>query len=75
MAVASLVLGIVSIVANILLVPSILAIVFGVRGRAAAAIAGGRGLATAGLVTGIIGIAGSSVRFLAWLGDVAGLAG
>jgi len=65
MAVASLVLGILSIVANPLLVPSILAIVFGARGRAAAAVAGGGGLATAGLVTGIVGIVVGSISFLA----------
>lgn len=65
MAVASLVLGILSILVNPLFVPSILAIVFGVRGRAAAAVAGGHGLATAGLVTGIVGIVTGSISFLA----------
>lgn len=64
MAVASLVLGILSILVNPLFVPSILAIVFGSRGRAAASVAGGGGLATAGLVTGIVGIVVGSLTFL-----------
>lgn len=71
MAIASLVLGILSILVNPLFVPSILAIVFSVRGRAAAAVTGiGRGMATAGLITGIVGIAVGGVAFLA---NVAGV--
>ncbi|MHC2186045.1 hypothetical protein [Rathayibacter agropyri] len=62
MAVASLVLGIISLLINPLLVPSILAILFAARGRAAAAVVGGgRGLATAGLVTGILGLVSGAV--------------
>ncbi|AZZ55062.1 DUF2510 domain-containing protein [Rathayibacter iranicus] len=65
MAVASLVLGIISLLINPLLVPSILAIVFAARGRAAAAIVGGgRGLATAGLVIGILGLVSGVVNFV-----------
>lgn len=64
MAVASLVLGILSILVNPLFVPSILAIVFGSRGRAAAPVAGSGGLATAGLITGIVGIVVGSLSFL-----------
>ncbi|QHC66522.1 DUF4190 domain-containing protein [Rathayibacter oskolensis] len=76
MAIASLVLGIISILINPLLVPSILAIVFGVRGRAAAeSLGGGRGLATAGLITGIVGIVTGVLSFLSNLSDLAGLAG
>ncbi|MCJ1705010.1 DUF4190 domain-containing protein [Rathayibacter sp. VKM Ac-2926] len=65
LAIASLVLGIASILINPLLVPSILAIVFGVRGRAASAQLGGRGFATAGLITGVIGIVFGVLSFLA----------
>ncbi|WP_082499228.1 MULTISPECIES: DUF4190 domain-containing protein [unclassified Rathayibacter] len=76
LAIASLVLGIISILINPLLVPSILAIVFGVRGRASAeSLGGGRGLATAGLVTGIVGIVTGVLSFLSNLSDLAGLAG
>ncbi|SMH39659.1 Protein of unknown function [Rathayibacter oskolensis] len=76
LAVASLVLGILSILINPLFVPSILAIVFGVRGRAVAAAVGlGRGLATAGLVTGIIGIVTGAITFLGNLSGLAGLTG
>jgi hypothetical protein len=65
MAVASLVLGIISLLINPLLVPSILAIVFAARGRAAASIVGGgRGLATAGLVTGLLGLLSGAVNLL-----------
>lgn len=65
MAVASLVMGILSLVFNVLFVPSILAIVFAVRGRAAATVTGiGRGMATAGLITGIVGIAFGGLMFL-----------
>jgi len=70
LAIASLVLGIASLLFNPLLVPSILAIVFGVRGRAAAVQLGGRGFATAGLITGIIGIA---FGVLSFLGRIAGI--
>ncbi|MWV49729.1 DUF4190 domain-containing protein [Rathayibacter sp. VKM Ac-2803] len=76
LAIASLVLGIASILVNPFLVPSILAIVFGVRGRTAAESVGtGRGLATAGLVTGIVGIGTGVLSFLSNLSDLAGLAG
>lgn len=75
MATASLVLGILSLVVNILLVPSILAIVFGLRGRAASAVAGGRGLATAGLVMGIVGIVGSAISFFVNLVSLSGFSG
>ena len=69
MAIASLVLGILSLLVNPLFVPSILAIVFSVRGRAAAAVTGiGRGMATAGLVTGIAGIVFGGIGFLVNLG-------
>ena len=44
---------------------AILAIVFGVRGRAASAQLGGRGFATAGLITGVIGIVFGVLSFLA----------
>lgn len=59
LAIAALVLGIVSVVINSFFVPSVLAIVFGLRGRANAALLGGsgRGMATAGLVLGILGAA------------------
>ncbi|MCM6760928.1 DUF4190 domain-containing protein [Rathayibacter sp. ZW T2_19] len=69
MAIASLVLGVLSLLVNPLFVPSILAIVFSVRGRAAAAVTGiGRGMATAGLVTGIAGIVFGGIGFLVNLG-------
>ncbi|NQX10551.1 DUF4190 domain-containing protein [Microbacteriaceae bacterium VKM Ac-2855] len=59
-AVASLVLGIISLFLNPILVPSALAIVFGVRGRRIGTATGvRRGMATAGLVLGIVGVAGS----------------
>ena len=67
--------GILSLVVNILLVPSILAIVFGIRGRAASVVAGGRGLATAGLVMGTIGIVGSAISFFVNLVGLTGFTG
>jgi len=71
MAIASLVMGILSLVFNLLFVPSILAIVFSVRGRAAASVTGiGRGMATAGLILGVVGIAVGGLMFLV---NIAGL--
>lgn len=73
MAVASLVLGIIGLLINPLLIPSILAIVFAVRGRAAAPMVGsGRGLATAGLVIGILGGVSGAVSALLNLSALSG---
>lgn len=57
LATTSLILGILAILFNLIFVPSILAIVFGIkaRKRIAATGEGGAGMAMAGLVLGIIG--------------------
>lgn len=63
MAVAALVLGIIGVVSSwcfIGLIPAILGVVFGVIGRKETTGPGaksGRGMATAGLITGIVGLA------------------
>ncbi|PPG02046.1 MULTISPECIES: DUF4190 domain-containing protein [unclassified Rathayibacter] len=77
MAIASLVLGVLSLLINPLLIPSILAIVFSAKGRAAAPlVGGGRGLATAGLVTGILGLVSGVFTIVGNLSaGVPGLAG
>lgn len=72
---ASLVIGIVSLslvwvtwFSFIILIMAIIAIVLGVKGRKACPVgASGRGMATAGLVLGIIGTVLSSVISLCWL--------
>lgn len=58
MGIASLVLGIVGILGCCTLVPSILAIVFGVLGRkkATQGLATNGGMATAGMILGIVGL-------------------
>lgn len=72
MATASLILGIVALFVNTLLVPSILAIVFGAKGRnrarlmfATTRVSQGNGPATAGLVLGIIALVESVL--LKWM--------
>ncbi|HEU4658087.1 MAG TPA: DUF4190 domain-containing protein [Capillimicrobium sp.] len=61
MAVAALVLGIIGVVSSwclIGIIPAILGIIFGAIGRKETGPGGktGRGMATAGLVTGIVGV-------------------
>ena len=77
MALYALIAGIVAVVFNVLLVPSILAIVFGVKGigRARELAATGqvstmRGLAVAGLVLGIFGGAVSLISSVSFLWSV-----
>ncbi|MBF4462477.1 MULTISPECIES: DUF2510 domain-containing protein [unclassified Rathayibacter] len=73
LAIASLVLGLVSLLFNPILVPSILAIAFGVRGRRSAAqLGGGGGLAIGGLVTGIVGAVTGIISILAGLSGLSG---
>lgn len=57
LATASLIMGILAIIFNLIFIPSILAIVFGMKSRKqiAATGEGGAGMAMAGLVLGIIG--------------------
>ncbi|MGH2719497.1 MAG: DUF4190 domain-containing protein [Actinomycetota bacterium] len=60
MALASLILGIVAIIANVIFIPSILAIIFGSRAMkniaASGGAMGGAGMAKAGRILGIIGL-------------------
>ena len=66
MGIASLVLGIVGLLGCCTLVPSILALVFGVIGRkkAAQGLATNGGMATAGMILGIVGIVAGIVYWI-----------
>jgi hypothetical protein len=73
MAVASLVLGIVSIFCfGLLAIPPILAVIFGNVGKnqiaASQGTQKGRGMAIAGIVLGWVGIAFVAIAVFAWLG-------
>lgn len=66
MGIASLVLGIVGLLGCCTLVPSILALVFGIIGRkkVAQGVATNGGMATAGMILGIVGIVAGIVYWI-----------
>lgn len=69
-ALASLILGIVSLFANLLLIPTILGIIFGVIGLSKSRVLGRKGMAIAGIVLSVVGAIVGIIVFASILGGI-----